>query len=102
MGVCQIRESGKPERYFEKFYNSLQSRIGWTQEAPSKGAGISNIDYINFEVMVASMWLKRRKSAAIQHFSIRHSLFDIHYSLLFSIEHPTSKLEWKKRGLSGF
>jgi len=32
---------------------NLHPRSGWAQEAPSKGARISNIDYMNFEVMVA-------------------------------------------------
>jgi hypothetical protein len=31
---------------------SLHPRSGWAQDAPSKGAGMSNIDYMNFEVMV--------------------------------------------------
>jgi len=33
---------------------SLHPRSGWAQDAPSKGAGISNIDTMNFEVMVVS------------------------------------------------
>jgi len=53
---------------------SRHPRSGWAQEAPAKEAGISNIDTMNFEMMVLSLWNKMK---------IEHSDTALQYSFFY-------------------
>ena len=62
-----------------RFKLSLHPRSGQAQEAPSKGAGISNIETMNFEMMLPSFRIKKDRAQRYNTsiFYIPWSIFDI-------------------------